>query len=625
MSENEKRITLEGMEGDYFKALTADELLSSDMLLSLYDIKDLAERARIRALLILAAREAKVEKDVKEVLKAYDAADAKLQHDYQNSQSLTTMFSFPHTQLDCGYWVADDNGVRMQKPTGEMVYATKTPVVPVALLENISTGTEKVELMYRKGGRNRRLICDRQVTANHSKIVSLADKGIEVTSETAKFLVRYISDCINYNIDILPYLKSYSQLGWNNGMFIPYSTDAVFDDEEENKTLFNAITEKGSYEEWLNMTHELRENKQIRFTMAASFASVLIKKVGALPFVFHLWGGTGTGKTVALKIAMSIWGNPEVGKLTRTMNMTVNAMMSTAAFLNDLPFAGDELQTIKDAHGDYDQLIMRVCEGIDRGRMDNNGKAKEIKKWNCSFIFTGEEPCTHDRSGGGVKNRVIQSEVTSPLCVVHSGNEAVSVIDENYGHAGRIFIEYIEKTDNLKEQFKDLYNKILSQSDTTEKQAIPMALMLLADKFACECIYKNETPLTVTDGLPFLCSASDIDIAERAYEWVCGFIARNEIRFKSTSTDNHGERWGRLDNKYTLINKDVLCEKMKEAGFDFEAVKKKWKSKGYVILSNGKYSVRTCVDGGEVTRYVKIAPMNKDNEVDETDYDEIPI
>ena len=48
--------------------------------------------------------------------------------------------------------------------------------------------------------------------------------------------------------------------------------------------------------------------------MAASFASVLLEPLKVLPFVLHLWGTTGTGKTVALMVAMSIWGNPQNGR-----------------------------------------------------------------------------------------------------------------------------------------------------------------------------------------------------------------------------------------------------------------------------------------------------------------------
>ncbi len=621
MSENENKIILEGAEGDFFKAMSADELLSSEVLLSLYDIKDLAERARIRALLVLAARDLRIERDVKEVLKAYDAADAKLQHDYQNGQSFCTMFSFDHQPLDCGYWVADDNGVRMQKATGEMVYASRIPVVPVALLENISTGTEKVKLLFYKGGK-KSLICERRVTASSSKIVELADKGIEVTSENSKLLVRYISDCITGNLGRLPYYKAFSQLGWNDYGFTPYSSEAVFDGEDENKHLFLSINQKGKLGDWTAFTHDLRSNLHIRLAMAASFASVLIEPVGALPFVFHLWGKTGTGKTVALKVAMSIWGDPKLGKLTRTMNMTQNSMMSTAAFLNSLPFAGDELQTIKSKWDSYDQLIMRITEGIDRGRMNFN-KNEETKTWHCSFIFTGEDPCTHAASGGGVKNRVIQAEVTEPLCVVHSGNESSAFVEKNYGHAGKAFIEYISDLEDLPQRFREIYTQILKEVDTTEKQASSMALMLLADKLACECIYLDEEPLKISDCSQFLFSSSEVDIGERAFEFIVNHIGQNHKRF---DYDNHGETWGQIkdEGKFAYINASVLRRELSAAGFEFDAVKKKWAEKNYIKLSSdGRYTHRTVCYGAKA-RYVIINLPEVDPVEDNTNYDEVP-
>lgn len=73
--------------------------------------------------------------------------------------------------------------------------------------------------------------------------------------------------------------------------------------------------------------------------MGASFASPLIAKVNALPFVFHLWGGTGTGKTAGVMAAASIWGDPRPGRLMRTMNMTANSMMQMASVLRNLPFS----------------------------------------------------------------------------------------------------------------------------------------------------------------------------------------------------------------------------------------------------------------------------------------------
>ena len=60
-----------------------------------------------------------------------------------------------------------------------------------------------------------------------------------------------------------------------------------------------------------------------------------------------LWGRTGVGKSVALMVAASVWGNPN-GGLFGTMNGTLNFLQSQAALLRNLPLCLDELQTIRD-------------------------------------------------------------------------------------------------------------------------------------------------------------------------------------------------------------------------------------------------------------------------------------
>ena len=121
--------------------------------------------------------------------------------------------------------------------------------------------------------------------------------------------------------------------------------------------------------------------------MASSFASPLVERLGILPFVVHVWGGTGAGKTVGIMAAMSVWGNPEIGKLVRSMNATQVSLGRTASFLHSVPFAGDELQTIKSRWDNYDQLIMFLTEGIDRGRGKAYGGIEELKQWRCCFRF----------------------------------------------------------------------------------------------------------------------------------------------------------------------------------------------------------------------------------------------
>ena len=91
----------------------------------------------------------------------------------------------------------------------------------------------------------------------------------------------------------------------------------------------------------------IERNPCARIMLAASFASALVEPCDCLPFFVHLWGGTESGKTVALMLAASVWASPLMGDYIRTFNSTAVAQELTAGFVNSLPLCYDELQIVK--------------------------------------------------------------------------------------------------------------------------------------------------------------------------------------------------------------------------------------------------------------------------------------
>lgn len=469
----------------------------------------------------------------------------------------------------------------VNKRTGETETKTltSTPILPTRIMVNADTGVHKIELMFRKHNSRRTTIQECETIASRHKIVSLANLGVDVNTRSAGNLVDYLSNIQQKNI--IPEVTSVSHLGWVDDRFLPYDDNIVFDGDDSDRRLFASVKAHGSEAKWTEHTLKLRHNKALRMTMAASFASPLIEKCGALPFVFHLWGTTGGGKTVALKVAMSVWGKPELGDLIYTMNATDNAMMNTAGILYSLPFAGDELQLVKSQYG-YDRLIMRVTEGIDRGRMKYDTKVAQ-RTWKNSFIFTGEEPCTNYNSGGGTKNRVV--EVNADDGVVTNGGETVAIISENYGHAGKTFINYA-KTQNLRARYREIYNTI---SGVTDKQAVAATMVLLGDALARECLFPSEQPLTWNDIAEYFNSSDDVSTSERAREYIIGWMVQNQSKFNA---GDYGECYGvnHGDSVYVIANK--LIDALADKGFSFDAVKQDWAREGFLIKYRDSYKVR---------------------------------
>lgn len=578
------------MKQDYLDGITKTSEFDDAMFIDILGTEDTIDRAKYIEDVRKKCREVGRAREFENLLKAWITRNAQL---LKQTGSNSTAFTDAPLILKCGKWTANDTGVSVAEVTkqGDIIKYTACPhpIIPVERLINIDTDTEKTKIAFFKDLRWREITIDNSIISNKSTITQLADRGVMVTSESAKDLVKFLAEVSSLNMQTIPFYRSLSRLGWVGKDFAPYDTTIKYDGDADFQSIYEHLGECGDYKVWLEHITELRKDINIRLMLSASFASVLIEKVGALPFVLHLWGTTGFGKTVSLMVASSVWGNPDMGCLTRSMNATANSIVRTAAFLYSVPFCADEMQQIKDRWGNYDNFIMFVCEGIDRGKAKAKGGVEEQKTWKNAFIFTGEEPVTKANSGGGVKNRCIEIEVKDKI--IPDGNKTANLVKENYGFAGKRFVEYLQtiEAEEIKMAYKELFTEIINSTDTTEKQALSMALILLADRYACEVIFDNSKPLEVAEVKEYLVSAKTVDMPERAYEWVVNWIAENIIRFNSYIDDNKGAIWGKVDDNVATVNKNVLTEAMNRAGFDFAACSRVWQDNGKLELNSRGY------------------------------------
>lgn len=525
---------------------------------------------------------------------------------------LTTSYSFMFQKQ---YRIDTISGVQQGHIKDDVFAADKTvsrkPILPIAIMDNVDAGVQKVQIGIWDLGRWKKIVVEREVLTNSSKIIKLANQGVPVGTDNSRLMAQYFNDLLAEYDEKIPRNPARSVMGWveqdEKRLFMPYEAGIDFDGEDSYKYLYDAIKQRGTLQEWVDYCLPHRLCIEIRLVMAAAFASPLIELVGENPFVMHLWGGTGTAKTVSLLIAASIYGDPKPGKLVRTMDMTANAMRGTAAFLNSIPFCGDELQTIKSKwNGSYDQLIMQITEGIDRGRMKYNS-IEDIKSWKCSFLFTGEEPCVKAGSGGGVANRVIQIEVSKKL--VDDGNAVANFFRTHFGTAGP---EYIGALQSGLFDIDGIYRSYFSdliKTDTTDKQAGAMALMLTGDKIAHDVFWPDEPEMTTDMVVQYLASARQVDVSERAYQYACGVVSENSCNFTNSSRIV----WGQANEDGTVyINRSVLARILTDAGYDFEACKKAWERNGYLLKRvDGRFSHSVKLNE-IVTSCIKLKLPNQD-------------
>lgn len=487
-----------------------------------------------------------------------------------------TNFTNQPLELNAGDWEADDSGIFKKNGYNDEV-ACPHPIMPVERLVNIDTGEEKLQLAFRKGTIWRKIIVSKTVLASSNKVTELAGSGIAVTNQNARAFIQYISDMENMNYYLIPEKKSIGRFGYipDEG-FSPFVDGLIFDGDANFKAMFQTVRSRGSETKWLETAAEVREmSTTVKIILAASFASVLLEPLNCLPFFVHLWGvDSGTGKTVALMVAASVWGDPAVGAYVKTFDGTVVGMEKTAAFLNNLPFCLDELQLAKDSKGRTTFDVYKLAQGVGRTRGNRSGGVDLTPTWRNCILTTGESPLTGTASGAGAVNRVIDIECKSAQAVIKDGMRISGAVKRNYGFAGRKFVERLYQPgviDQVSERYRELF-RILSDRDTTEKQAMAAAAIILADELACQWIFSGQQPLTIEQVSEFLASKAAVSAGDRGYKYLCDWVTQNSNKLCGRSENPNIEVLGALEDGRAYIIRSVFERILQDAGYSTAAM-----------------------------------------------------
>lgn len=530
-----------------------------------------------------------------------------------------TQVTGPYLELDAGQYNVDDGGIYTVDQFGNYHVICHQPVIPFEVLRNIDTGEEKLNIAFRNRGEWREMVVSKEVLYNSRNISQLVKCGIDISSETAKEMVSYFQEIEALNRNALPLKRSVGRLGYiGSEGFSPYVSGLTFDGEQNYSHIFGAIRSQGDYERWKKTAIDCRDKSlTARIVLAASFASALVAPLGGLPFFVHLWGvDSGTGKTVALMLAASVWGSPEMGEYIQTFNSTEVGHEKTAAFLNSLPFLIDELQLSKDSHGRSRFDVYRLAQGVGRTRGTKSGGIERTPTWRNTIITTGESPIVSGSAGAGAVNRVIDIECTADNVVIEDGITVSGVLKQNFGYAGKDFINALSQpgaTARLKEVYDEYFSE-LCKGDTTEKQAMAAAMILVADMAADAAVFHTGKITTVEEISKFLKSKKSVSAGERGYQYICSWVASNRNRFDLV--DNTQEIYGVVseEDNIAYIIRSKFAKAVQEQGFDERALLSYMKSKD-LIYTRGRNNTRGKRIKGVNVECVALRLPDEDNDL----------
>ncbi|MBR1653659.1 MAG: DUF927 domain-containing protein [Clostridia bacterium] len=578
--------------------MTQEELLSKDVFIDLFNKSEI-DRIEQEDKLFIEAKKLGIEKRFKDSLKKYE----KLLIEKIKLDDTTKL---PKCKYDIvenfnwGSYTCGINGIT-DKFNTKFSYI---PVIPVERYINEDTKKEKVKIIFYKENEWRELIVDKSQLSINQKLLLLSDDGLDVTSENVRYYINYFNEIMNVN-DIKK-LDSISHIGWKDNNFVPYDSHGIFDGADEFRNIYKAIGTKGNYEKWKEYVFELRKHKIIKILMAVTLASPLLEKLNLQPYMVNLWSSlSGNGKTLSCMVAMSIWGNPEIGALRLSSNNTQNYYSVVASFMRNYTCYFDELQIIKRSkYLDLESLVMDLCNGTEKGRLNKNSQAREVKVWFNNFLFTSNDALVKENAGEQVYNRVIDVEINGKI-INNNGQDIARIIKENYGFAGKEYIKYIQNVgfDIIFDRFKNIYNKILEKTNATDKQASSLASILLANQLANECIFHDDYILQVEDIEEYVNDKNEIKTSIKAKDYIISVINANQNKFEENN--RYGECWGKMKEDYKgndmvykfTFNAQILQRELLKGGYEFNTVKKEWAEDGFLEKNSaGRFIHQTTIN-----------------------------
>jgi len=251
----------------------------------------------------------------------------------------------------------------------------------------------------------------------------LASQGLNITTNPKQrsYLDTYIQD-----YPIHKRALCVDKLGWHGEQYI-LPDGAIGSDSKQlivyqsAHAINSTIAQQGTLEQWRDeLCKPLAEQSRFVFSIACAFAGQLLELLDDDGGGFHIVGSSTMGKSLSLKVAASVWGNPD--RHVKTWRSTDNALEGTASECNDSFLPLDEISD-SDAKA-VGRTIYMLGNGTGKGRSTVTGHNRTTKTWRIIFLSNGEESLQNFMAQAGQKtNAGIEVRVAHIDADAGAGND----------------------------------------------------------------------------------------------------------------------------------------------------------------------------------------------------------
>ncbi len=374
------------------------------------------------------------------------------------------------------------------------------PIVITGRLRDVADGTESVRLEWPRDGRWIHTTIRRAIIASARALVDLADQGLPVTTNTASALAQFLADFEAANIHVLPRAQVSATLGWQrtdsetpaflwgHTLLRPNASpitlggdclDGISPHQWDSQAITfhgadngdaevaNAFHAQGSLESWKTAIQAVAPYPRAMMALYGALTAPCLALLGAPNFIMDWAFTTSTGKTTALRMAATCWGNPDerdVGSVLGTWDVTRTWIERMSAVLNGLPLILDDTKRARHAKL-VGLTLYDVASGRGRGRGTPRGMQR-AGSWTTVLLSTGESPAVQFTQDGGTRARTITlwggpfgrpSQETARVIT-----QLDTSLRSHYGHAGPHFVQWLLNHRDDWEAWRALYRSVVS-------------------------------------------------------------------------------------------------------------------------------------------------------------------
>lgn len=286
-----------------------------------------------------------------------------------------------------------------------------------------------------------------------------------------KYFKEYITAYMQRISHIRP-IRAVNSLGWqHDNTFVYGSGGEAFNKEGKPLTCIvdtkavgyiKGFEAKGDLKVWSRVVEQhLCSNKFFYphlFSLLCSLGAPLLPMTSVTGFILSLQGESGSGKTISHSYAMSVWGNPITAGCIGTKD-TNTSMLARLGAVKNLPLRLDEATTLSATK--LSGLVYELVNGRGRARAAIDGSLSNTAfEWQTLTLITTNKPLLEYDTAQiteAERYRILELAVEMPPDMSNIGKSIGGIMSQNYGVAGKFFIEWVIKNKGYVQQVLDIY------------------------------------------------------------------------------------------------------------------------------------------------------------------------